>query len=327
MIPRFLVSPCCSFVSRLTLGGAALLGVLGAALYAESQSNAKPPAANAALDYFGAKLPGENAEIFAPGVVSRPDRFEARIAFSPDLTECYLTETDATFAHPRLLSARRGKDGWTDFSPAAFASRFKVSHEPFVAADNQKLYFTADGDAAVPGNFRDFWVVERTSSGWSEPHRLPPPINSDAAEFFFGQSSDGTIVFASNRPDGLGDFDLYYVENNGNGADRAVNFGPAVNSPGPEYDPCIAKDGKYLVFASVRDGHNNLDLYVSFREGNRWTAPVPLKGNVNTGANEYGPTLSPDGRWLFFVRHDGKQSDLFWMSTAALTPERYARSD
>jgi len=27
---------------------------------------------------------------------------------------------------------------------------------------------------------------------------------------------------------------------------------------------------------------------------------------INTGANEYSPFFSPDGKYLFFVRHDGK---------------------
>jgi Tol biopolymer transport system component len=275
-------------------------------------------AAPAAPDYFGAKLPGSNAEIFAPGVVSRPDRFEARIAFSPDGQECYLTETDATFSQPRILVARRNQDGWTDFLPVPFAARFKVCHEPFLSDDNRKLYFTADGDEAVAGNRRDLWVVERAGAGWGEPVRLPAPINSAAAEFFFNQSSDGTIVFASDRPGGLGAFDLYYVEKTATGVAQAVNFGPVLNTPGPEFDPCLSPDGRFIVFAGAREGRPNLDLYVSFRdEGKKWTTPVPLPGSVNTDANEYAPTLTRDGRYLFFVRHDGKQSDLYWLATSA----------
>ncbi len=303
-----------------SLGPSPVLG--GEASDVAARANVEGGALGASSAYLGATLPGEGAELFAPGLGSRPDRFEARIAFSSDLRECYLTETDATFSQPKLLVAYRNESGWTEFEPVAFGSRFKVCHEPFLSSDDRKLYFTADGDESVAGNRRDLWVVERTGTGWGEPSRLPSPLNSDAAEFYFNQSSDGTIVFASNRTGGEGDFDLYRIEKDAAGVDRAVNFGPPLSTSSPEYDPCISRDGRFIVFATARDGARHLDLYVSFREGEKtWSEPVPLKG-VNTAANEYAPTLSPDGRYLFFVRHDGKQSDLFWMATTELGPDR-----
>jgi hypothetical protein len=278
---------------RSLAGAAAMAGpavVLTTAILNGGQTNDSGAGApikgedhNALVDYFGAAQPGDNAEIFAPGVVSRPDRFEARIAFSPDLRECYLTETDATFSRPKLLVARRNNDEWTEFAAVPFGSKFRFCHEPFLSADNRRLYFTAEGDKA--GNLRDLWMIERTTAGWGAPSRLPAPINSDAAEFYFGQSSDGTVVFASNRPGGRGDFDLYYAQKSADGTFRAVDFGGPINTPGPEYDPCISS------------------------------------------ANEYAPALSPDGRYLFFVRHDGKQSDIFWMATAQLTRGNYLQSN
>lgn len=268
-------------------------------------------------DYFGAKPPGETPEIFAPGVVSRADRFEARLAFSRDFQECYLTETDATFSRPKLLMARRDKNGWTSFAPASFAAKFKTCHEPFISSDNQSLYFTADGDDSVPGNARDLWVVKRAGSGWSEPSRLPVPINSPSTEFFFAQAADGTVVFSSDRPGGLGHFDLYYVEKDENGVAHARNFGAPINSAGPEFDPCISPDSQTIIFASVRDGANNLDLFITHRGVEKtWSTPVRLRSSINTPANEYGGAFSPDGRYFFFVRHDGKQSDIYWMTAA-----------
>lgn len=308
----------------ITIGSAPKICVAGA----DAAASRSPAGGAAGIElvntagYFGAKLPGDNAEVFAPGIVSKSGRFEARLAFSPDLRECFLTETDATFSKPKLLVATREREHWSDFVPVPFGSTFNVCHEPFVSNDNKKLYFTADGDADVSTNKRDFWVTQRTPSGWSKPAKLPDPINSNFAEFFFSQSAEGTIVFASNRPGGKGDFDLYYVDSTGEGALTAKNLGPEINTPGPEYDPCISTNGRYLVFASARHGRPHLDLYVSYRKlaangkGATWSEPEPLDGSVNTPANEYAPTLSPDGRYLFFVRHDGKQSDVYWMSTA-----------
>jgi hypothetical protein len=58
----------------------------------------------------------------------------------------------------------------------------------------------------------DFWVSTRPSLGstWSVPENLGPIINTNAEEFQPQLSSDRELLlFASNRPGGLGDFDLY----------------------------------------------------------------------------------------------------------------------
>jgi Tol biopolymer transport system component len=44
-----------------------------------------------------------------------------------------------------------------------------------------------------------------------------------------------------------------------------------------------------------------------------WTEPENLGNKINTSANEFGPFLSPDGKYLFFCRHDGKKGDIYWV--------------
>ncbi len=152
--------------------------------------------------YFGQRPPGETPEPFAPEFLSARYGFVARIAFSPDGAECYFTVTDATFSHPKILGTRLSGDVWTEPSTPDFADPKWINHEPFYSKDGTKLYFTSDRDARPDTNKRDFWMVERTAKGWSEPKRLPPPINSDFIEFFYSQTADGTSYFCSNRPGG-----------------------------------------------------------------------------------------------------------------------------
>ena len=244
----------------------------------------------------------------------------ARIAFSPDGAECFFTVTDATFSHPKILGTRRGGDVWGEPASPAFADPQWVNQEPFYSRDGTKLYFTSNREAQPATNKRDFWVVERTATGWSEPKRLPPPINSDFVEFFYSQAADGTVYFCSNRPGGFGAMDLYRVRQVPGQPARAENLGAQINSQYSTGDPCIAADGRFLVFSAAREeGFGGSDLYVSFRDGSGgWTAPVNLGGRFNTAANEYAPSLSPDERYLFFTRHDGKRADLQWVLTSAV---------
>jgi WD40-like Beta Propeller Repeat len=67
---------------------------------------------------------------------------------------------------------------------------------------------------------QDFWVSTRASLGstWALPDNLGPIVNTAAEEFQPQLSSDGkTLLFASNRPDGFGDFDLYMTVRSGPG--------------------------------------------------------------------------------------------------------------
>jgi hypothetical protein len=270
--------------------------------------------------YFGQASPGETPEPFAPEFLSARYGFVARITFSPDGTECYFTVTDATFSHPKILGTRRSGDVWTEPSIPDFADPQWINHEPFFSQDGTKLTFTSNRDARPDTNRRDFWMVERTAKGWSEPKRLPPPINSDFIEFFYSQAADGTAYFCSNRPGGIGAMDLYRVRQVPGQPARAENLGPQMNTPYSTGDPCVAADGRFLIFSAARlEGLGGSDLYISYSDGSGgWTAPVSLGEGFNTAANEYAPSLSPDERVLFFTRHDGKRADLHWVLASAL---------
>lgn len=270
--------------------------------------------------YFGQKPPGEKPEIFAAELLSARYGFVARIAFSPDGTECFFTVTDATFSRPRIFGTQRHGDIWSEPIVAPFTLGHVSSNEPFFSPDGTKLYFSSDESGKSATNRRDIWVVERTPQGWGNLRRLPPPLNSEYTELFFSQAVDGTIYFISNRPGGLGGFDLYRTRQEPGQPMRIENLGAPLNSPDDEWDPCIAPDGSFLVFASTRPGgRGGSDLYVSFNDGHGGlTAPLNLGGDLNSPADEYAPSLSPDGRFLFFTRHDGKRGDIYWVAATVL---------
>ena len=82
---------------------------------------------------------------------------------------------------------------------------------------------------------------------------------------------------------------------------RPVSLGPVVNSTAHEQNPAISRDGLSLYFSSNRTGSVGYDLWVTERLAIDlpWEAPVNLGPTVNTPANDQGPSLSPDGRYLF----------------------------
>ena len=269
------------------------------------------------VNYFDQAPPDTTPVIFAPGIICLDNRFEARGAFSPDGKSFYFTITNEDFTFQKILFCEYLNNRWTKPDTASFSKAYN-NHEPFISYDGQKLYFTSDRDKQTKENTRDLFFVNKLKNGWSEPVKLPAPINSDYTEYFFCQSKNGTIYFASNRPGGNAVFDIYYIKPENGKYIKLNNIGSPINY-GYAADPCIAPDESYLIFTSARKADaDNVDLYISFNDNGEWSEPVKMGNQINTDANEYSPFFSPDGNYLFFVRHDGQQGDIYWISAGII---------
>lgn len=85
---------------------------------------------------------------------------------------------------------------------------------------------------------------------------------------------------------------------------RNVSF----NSDANDFDPAFAPDGKAVYFFSNREGGFGGDdiYYVSFdRKSGTYGAPQNSGANINSAGDEWGPSLSPDGKRLMFCT-DGR---------------------
>jgi outer membrane protein OmpA-like peptidoglycan-associated protein len=77
----------------------------------------------------------------------------------------------------------------------------------------------------------------------------------------------------------------------------------AINSKYADGGCFITYDQNYLLFTSDRPGgQGNCDLWVSQRKGDSWMEPVNMGAPVNSPGYEGFPSLSPDGKTLYFVR-------------------------
>ncbi|GMQ34879.1 TolB family protein [Algoriphagus taiwanensis] len=85
-------------------------------------------------------------------------------------------------------------------------------HMPFVYGD--LLVFASDRPGGY-GGF-DLYYSQKTANGWTEPVNFGPSINSASDEFRpivfeYYDFTNRLMIFSSNRPGGLGGFDLYFV--------------------------------------------------------------------------------------------------------------------
>ncbi len=82
-----------------------------------------------------------------------------------------------------------------------------------------------------------------------------------------------------------------------------VSVSDKINSPYNEGTCTISADGRLLIFTSCqgRRGFGSCDLFESRKVGEQWTVPVNMGPSVNSAAWESQPSLSADGRILYFV--------------------------
>ncbi len=90
-------------------------------------------------------------------------------------------------------------------------------------------------------------------------------------------------------------------------------LGPEINSLFAEHSPLISPDGKTLIFTSTRStddyeiksNTNYEDVYVSHKEGTRWTSAEKIGPPINVKFNEAAVSVSPDGKTLFLYYEEG----------------------
>lgn len=107
--------------------------------------------------------------------------------------------------------------------------------------------------------------------------------------------------------------ELYLIENNPKNSEIVVSFlqkrkwsspvkaAKPINSKLNETHICVTRDGNTVYFTSDRKGgQGGYDIWVSTINNGRWSDPINLGPNVNTGFDEATPFLSPDEKYLFF---------------------------
>lgn len=239
-------------------------------------------------------------EAFAPGVVCT-EGFESHPEFSPDGKTLYFVKSTPQFTEWKIWISHLKGGQWTAPEMAPFSGKYRDA-DPFITADGKRFFFISDRPA--PGKTdtsMDIWFMPRTRSGWGEPVRLGPEVNSETDEWFPTVTRSGTLFFGSARRGTLGGTDLWCSALVKGKYQEARNLGPTINSPDEEIEPYVSPDGKLLIFNAVHaEGLGGLDFYSArwLRDGWGEVKHLPV---VNTRGTELSPKLSRDGKRFFFT--------------------------
>jgi hypothetical protein len=254
--------------------------------------------------YLGQSPPGLEPQLFAPGIVST-GLATRDVAMTPDGGEVYFGVTVNN--HSMIMVTKQVDGVWTEPAVAPFSGRFN-DLEPAISPDGQRFFFLSarppEGQDEKPGwAYQDIWVMDRVGDGWSQPVNLGPPVSTEAAEYFPSITTDGTIYFTREREDGVSVtmrsrlVDGVYAE--------PEELGPEVNCGSNRFNVRVAPDESFAIVPAVgrEDSLGGPDYYIVFRSpDDTWSEPVNMGPAINQPAGrEWSASLSPDGKYLFFM--------------------------
>ena len=180
---------------------------------------------------------------------------------------------------------------------------------PSLSADEQTLVITRklpvnDASGLSDSQQEDFYVSYWKEGHWSKVKDIGPPLNTSDNEGAQSLSVDGKRMYftACNRPDGIGNCDIYVSFKKGDNWSEPINLGEPINTTASEKQPSISPDGRTLYFISNRaGGKGGFDIYSSYlNDDGQWESPVNMGDSINTPYNEQSPFIHPDNQTLYF---------------------------
>ncbi len=157
-----------------------------------------------------------------------------------------------------------------------------------------------------------------------KPENMGPEINSESDDYWPSLSADEHTLVITRlvksedlRRNVQEDFFISQWENNG--WTPMKNMGYPINTSDNEGAQTLSADGRMMIFTACNrsDGLGRCDLYWCNRQGNTWSQPKNMGRPVNSAYRETQPSISPDGRTLYFSsdRTGGKGNHDIWVST------------
>lgn len=266
--------------------------------------------------YLGQKPPGLAPELFSPGVISSDINEHSPAAFSPDGKEVYWAVTDGRMMTIKYMKQENGR--WMAPQIAPFAEGLECS-SPVFSADGKKLFFSTQDRSK---NWEiTLWFVKKTGSGWSERQKVTSIVNTGDLGYQVSLTKNETLYFGSARAGGFGQEDVYCSRLVNGNYTAPENLGSSINSESIEASVFVAPDESYLLFTRIRMENREPDInfFVSFRKkDSTWTQAVDVSAKLDAKSSAFWIGVSPDGKYIFFVKRKGRASDMYWVSSKIL---------
>ncbi len=219
--------------------------------------------------------------------------------------EATLTETDRLIqmCYDALLRINTPSNVSFELLDSTVNSKYDDFY-PFVDANGTNLVFASN--RTYVKEFEDYisndFFSEYKKGSWSSAS--PLPVNTYDRDEIVGMTPDGEKILVYTDGD-YANNDVKMVIRKGSkfiNADKS-ELPTDLNTDGVEMGACLSPDGNTIYFASDRRGGlGGLDLYWAKKDASgKWMPSENLGFIINTEYDENYPSLSPDGKRLYFA--------------------------
>lgn len=262
--------------------------------------------------YFGEERPGTEPELFAPEIFNHAEGYHSPVVFSNDLTEAFWSPMDRDHS---LLYSELSDGIWSKPIALSFGLSRGIG-DPFIWRDGTRLYFLSyeppDGSSG-PERER-LWYTQQVNGEWGKPVCLDPLLARHPTHWKGSVSAQGTLFFTSEININVSGQDIYFAAFRDGQLTPPQALGKSINTDGWEFGPCIASDESFLIFTRRDGSTRKTDLFISFRsKDGAWSSAIDLGPDINSDENDLCPTLSPDGKYLFFLSTRDGISKMYWV--------------
>ncbi len=129
-------------------------------------------------------------------------------------------------------------------------------------------------------------------------------VNGKYSDFGPFVSADGkTLYFTSDRPSGIGGQDGWMSHKTAGQWIEPVDMGTPFNTQMNDGPDCLTADEQTMYFTgcNLPGGLGMCDIYVTTRDGDKWTEPKNLGKPINSRYTDANASISSDGKILYFV--------------------------
>lgn len=208
----------------------------------------------------------------------------------------FTSDRPGGFGNCDLWISQRKGDQWSD--PADMGAPINSpGYEgfPSLSPDGNTLYFVRECPEKTSCNDKlGIFYSEKVDGKWTEPKKMPPPINTEYCEFGPVVLADNlSLIFSSTRPGGYGGYDLYKTERTEHGGwSKPVNLGSFINTGGEDSLIAIPASGDIMYYTKSVDEtedsrHESVRriFSVPIPENMQQTKVVVVKGTVRDKRN------------------------------------------
>jgi len=262
------------------------------------------------LDHFlGEVAPGDTAILFAPDKLNNPEGYHSALIITSDYREVYFSPMTRYGEIHKIVDFEN-----SNVSEKLVFPKLCDAGDPILSPDNKRLYFLSFQPLEKDSLYRErIWYSEIKDGYLLEPKVVDERVYDHPTHWQLSVASNYNLYFTSEIESDENQ-DIYLSKYIDGKYQEPIKLPEVINTEYRELCPYISPNEKYLIFARSDNTTEKMDLFISYKEDNKWQMANRLPNSINSKGNDLCPVLTPDEKYLFFISTRDGLSKIYWVN-------------